>query len=292
MVASGPDPALAAAVVVFAHGITANHKAWALVTPRLDACVATLAVDLRGRGGSVGLPGPYGMAAHADDIASVLNYVGVDDCFIVGHSMGCFVASTFGVRFADRLLGAVLVDGGVALRRPADVDPANVVEAVIGPAMHRLRQTFRSRADYQEVLASTLRSPATASGTGQSPTTSITTWAAASLVSRAGSTRLRSARMAQEVLLDPTVIDAASFLECPTELIRVERGVLNEPTPLITAEVAAALGHAERESIVTTAPGPQPLHDHADATGSGRRGGCNQPGVATVDWHSVSPVPA
>ncbi len=252
--ASGPDPALAEHVVVFVHGITANHKTWSLITQRLPPSIAALAVDLRGRGGSVGLPAPWGMDAHADDLASVLNYVGVDECVVIGHSMGGFVATAFGHRYPDRLRGAVLVDGGVALAQPAHTDPDDVIESVIGPAMSRLRQSFASRADYQAFW----RAHPAFSDEG--------VWNAAianyfdydlggiepSLTSRVSEAAVRVD--GAEVLLDPSVTGAASLLDCPTELVRVERGLLNQPEPLIAANVAAELALANANVRVTSVP--------------------------------------
>lgn len=253
--ASGPDPALAEHVVLFVHGMTANHKTWSLITQRLPPSIAALAVDLRGRGGSVGLPAPWGMEAHADDLASVLNYVGVDECVVVGHSMGGFVATAFGRRYPERLRGAVLVDGGVALAQPANIDPDDVIEAVIGPAMSRLRQTFASRADYQAFW----RSHPSFSDEGVW-NAAITTFfdydlggVEPSLASRVSEAAVRVD--GAEVLLDPSVMGAASFLDCPTELIRVERGVLNQPEPLVAVTVAADLARENANVRVTSVPG-------------------------------------
>ncbi|MFZ5850408.1 MAG: alpha/beta fold hydrolase, partial [Actinomycetota bacterium] len=51
-------------VVLAVHGITANHRTWDLVADRLPD-VRLVAPDLRGRGRSATLPGPFGMARHA-----------------------------------------------------------------------------------------------------------------------------------------------------------------------------------------------------------------------------------
>nr|BFE85266.1 hypothetical protein GCM10020093_078670 [Planobispora longispora] len=63
-------------LVVAAHGITSSHMAWTLVGPELGGDHRFVAVDLRGRGGSRDLPAPYGMAAHADDLAAVIRRYG------------------------------------------------------------------------------------------------------------------------------------------------------------------------------------------------------------------------
>ncbi|MGK3816897.1 alpha/beta fold hydrolase, partial [Enterococcus faecium] len=57
--------------------------------------VRLLAPDLRGRGRSADLSGPFGMSAHSDDLAAILDAAGVDRALIVGHSMGAFVSAVF-----------------------------------------------------------------------------------------------------------------------------------------------------------------------------------------------------
>ena len=84
----GPDDKPA---VLAIHGITANHLSWALVADALPD-VRLIAPDLRGRGRSSELPGPWGMSAHAEDVAAVIETLTGGPVPIVGHSMGAFVA--------------------------------------------------------------------------------------------------------------------------------------------------------------------------------------------------------
>ena len=60
-----------APLVLALHGITGNHLAWAPLHRRVPGHTI-LAPDLRGRGLSSELPGPFGIARHADDAAAVL----------------------------------------------------------------------------------------------------------------------------------------------------------------------------------------------------------------------------
>ena len=58
-----PNPERA---VILIHGLTANHKCWALLGPHLaDAGYFVIAPDLRGRGLSGKPPQGYGVAIHA-----------------------------------------------------------------------------------------------------------------------------------------------------------------------------------------------------------------------------------
>jgi len=139
------DPA--APVVVAAHGVTANHRTWALVAERAE--ITLVAPDLRGRGRSAALQGEAGMARHADDLLAVLDHLHLDTAVVTGHSMGGFVAAAFAGRHPDRTATVVLLDGGLPLPAPAaGTTPKEALAATIGPAAQRLTMTFTSEADY------------------------------------------------------------------------------------------------------------------------------------------------
>ncbi len=92
-------------LVVAAHGLTSTHQAWALIGPQLGRDHRFVAPDLRGRGASRDLPGPYGVAAHAEDVAAVVTALG-GPAIVVGHSMGGFVAAETARRHPDHRRGA------------------------------------------------------------------------------------------------------------------------------------------------------------------------------------------
>ena len=135
--------------VLAVHGITATHLAWLEVAQRLPD-ITLLAPDLRGRGRSADLPGPYGLGAHVDDLVALLDATGCEQAVVVGHSMGGFVAVTLAARHPDRVSRLVLVDGGLPTGRPEDPVPAGGIEAVLGPAAARLAMTFQSQQAYRD----------------------------------------------------------------------------------------------------------------------------------------------
>ena len=137
-------------VVLALHGVTASHQSWPLVADRVAAepGIRFVAPDLRGRGRSGALPGPWGMRTHADDLAAVLDAFEAETAVVVGHSMGAFAAVVFAHLYPTRVAELILVDGGIPLPPPPGLSSEQALNATIGPAADRLRMTFPSRQAY------------------------------------------------------------------------------------------------------------------------------------------------
>ena len=129
--------------VLAAHGITGQGTSFAGVARHLPAEFSLVALDLRGRGASVDLPGPYGLARHAEDIQRAAEHLGGGGkVTLTGHSMGAYVALTAAAGRPELFDRVLLVDGGLPLPVPDDFDPDAVLEATLGPALARLAMTF------------------------------------------------------------------------------------------------------------------------------------------------------
>ena len=64
--------------VLLIHGVTSSNRAFQLFAKSLvERGYVPYAVDLRGRGESNTLPGPFGMKSHARDMADVIKFMGV-----------------------------------------------------------------------------------------------------------------------------------------------------------------------------------------------------------------------
>ena len=137
-------------VVLAIHGITASHKQWPGVAERVQSSVRLVAPDLRGRGASNGLPGPFNIRAHADDMIALLDHLGVPSAAVVGHSMGAYVAQVMATEYPDRVTRLVLIDAGPSPAVEAGIDVDERMHAVLGPAVARLSQTYPSREAYRD----------------------------------------------------------------------------------------------------------------------------------------------
>ncbi|MGC1212876.1 MAG: alpha/beta hydrolase [Micromonospora sp.] len=238
--------------VLAAHGITANALSWAPVADALTGRATLIAADLRGRAKSNALPGPYGLAQHADDLIAVLDHLGLDRAPIVGHSMGAFVAAVAALRHPDRVSSVLLVDGGVTLQVPEGANIDEILEAVIGPAMRRLQMTFDSEQTYLEFwrvhpALSADWSPA------------VRDYALRDLVGEPSalhsSCSLEAVRQdATDTLLDEQTTTAAHRIQCPTTLLWGERGILDEPQGLYDEDRLEAAGLGRSRITVEKVP--------------------------------------
>ncbi|MGI8794801.1 MAG: alpha/beta hydrolase [Acidimicrobiales bacterium] len=234
-------------VILAAHGITANHRSWPAVAARLDG-YTLVAPDLRGRGGSAGLPGPFGMGAHADDLAAVLDHLDVEKTVIAGHSMGAFVSTVMAQRHGDRLTGVVLIDGGVPLAVPQGLTTDQLLQAVIGPAMDRLAMTFETRDAYRDFWKA---HPAFTDEGAWSEL--VEAYVDYDLVGEEGAYRSGVAVDAiradtEDTLVDDTVATAFDKLAHPTTLLWAPRGLLNQTPGLYPEQVITEMT-AGRENI-------------------------------------------
>jgi lipase len=228
-------------VVLAAHGITGNHRSWQGVARALGPEVSLVAPDLRGRGLSAKLPGPFGMRAHADDLVAVLDHLDLEQAVLTGHSMGAYVATTAATRHAPRWSSVVLVDGGVALPLPRGVDPDDMLAGVLGPALARLEMTFESRAAYHAFWRD---HPALADPGAWTDDTEA--WLDQDLVGTEPELRSSAAMEAvrfdgRELLVDREVRGAFHDLRQPTVLLRAPRGLLNQVPPLLPDELVDPL---------------------------------------------------
>ncbi|MEO7109676.1 MAG: alpha/beta hydrolase [Polyangiaceae bacterium] len=144
-----PADAANAPVILAIHGITGSHRAWPYVADALLQ-FRIIAPDLRGRGRSNALPGPFGMKQHAEDCAAALDSLGVDHALVIGHSMGAFVATTFAAANPKRTDALLLVDGGLPLALPPGMDVDAVIKATLGGSFKRLTMTFATHEAYRD----------------------------------------------------------------------------------------------------------------------------------------------
>ncbi len=85
----GPE---GAPVVALLNGVLMNTASWAFQTPVLARHYRVLLHDCRGQGRSAHPAGPYTMRQHADDLAALLEALGIPQVHLAGISYGGEIA--------------------------------------------------------------------------------------------------------------------------------------------------------------------------------------------------------
>src|SRR4051794_8669735 len=221
---------------------------WAPIAAALAGGCEVVAPDLRGRAHSAGLPGPYGLSAHAADVTGLLERFGADSeagaesTVLVGHSMGGFVAALATAGSArDLVHGLVLVDGGLPFAVPPAADTDDMLAVFLGSSLDRLDRTFP---ELPAVRAFWEEHPAVGPWTGDP--------AVAEFLVRdltGSEPELRSAVVREAVRVDgadmlrnEAVLEATTALPVPAPLLWATRGMAAEVPGLYDEVRLAGMG--------------------------------------------------
>lgn len=96
--------------LVLIHGMGGDTTAWSHLIPELSKEVRCIAVDLRGHGKSDKPDMPYTQDLFAEDVATLLDKLRVDQAYICGSSMGGFVALKMALNHPQKVKGLILID--------------------------------------------------------------------------------------------------------------------------------------------------------------------------------------
>jgi pimeloyl-ACP methyl ester carboxylesterase len=128
------------------HGISSQRKLFNWISacdPRLNL----IAPDLRGRGESVAVAGPFSIDQHVEDMVAVLDHLGLDTVTVCGMSMGGFVGVELAAAHPDRVASLFLIDGGFPMPAPPGLTK-EMLPLVFKDRLARLEQGFASLEDY------------------------------------------------------------------------------------------------------------------------------------------------
>lgn len=103
------DSAGDGAAVLFIHGYPLDRTMWRHPMEHLEGW-RRIAPDLRGMGRSDAPDLGYSMTTYADDLAALLESLGVAQVVLCGFSMGGYVALEFLRRFRERVRALILMD--------------------------------------------------------------------------------------------------------------------------------------------------------------------------------------
>ena len=230
--------------VVCVHGLTANHTCWASIADILSPDHRVIAYDLRGRGESEKPQHGYSLQIHCEDLAGLLDRLGLKRAVIAGHSLGAHIGLAFAVRFPRCASKLVLVDGGIDVR-PGILDS-------LAPAIKRLGVEFPS----WEVFLQTVQGLPMLAGRWNDYLERYFRYDVETLPG--GAVRSKTAVHAIEEELTNLRRERLWVyhhqLRCPTLILRAPDGLLTATDCLMTQEEAQAMAHAIPKSRLVVVP--------------------------------------
>lgn len=134
--------------VLAIHGISSQRRLWNWLRAQAPG-LSLIAPDLRGRGDSVDIGGPFSIARHAEDMVAILDQLGLDAVHVCGMSMGGFVAVELAVSHPGRVKSLILVDGGLPMATPPGLTP-EALPVVFRDRLARLDRDWPSVRDYAD----------------------------------------------------------------------------------------------------------------------------------------------
>jgi 3-oxoadipate enol-lactonase len=104
--------------LVLLHGYPLDHTSWYKVVSLLESEFDVITPDLRGFGESTTMETPFTISNMADDIAGLLDHLGIQKVALAGHSMGGYVALAFWKKYPQRVSGLGLVSSQAVADAP------------------------------------------------------------------------------------------------------------------------------------------------------------------------------
>ncbi|HEY5730663.1 MAG TPA: alpha/beta hydrolase, partial [Anaerolineales bacterium] len=98
--------------ILFIHGLGSSARDWEKQIPIFSKQYQAVSLDLRGHGISQKPPGPYSMSLFANDIAGLIEALGIAPVHVVGISLGGMIAFQLGVDHPGLLKSLVIVNSG------------------------------------------------------------------------------------------------------------------------------------------------------------------------------------
>ncbi|MFH1136968.1 MAG: alpha/beta hydrolase [Pseudomonadota bacterium] len=130
------------------HGLTANCRSFDAIAAGISPPHRVLAMDLRGRGLSDKPASGYSLDHHCRDLEAAARDLGVNSFYLMGHSLGAYVALAYAAGHPEQVKGIILVDGGAA----RTLEQWAKISAGIQPSVDRLGKDFPSFDAYVELI--------------------------------------------------------------------------------------------------------------------------------------------
>jgi 3-oxoadipate enol-lactonase len=104
--------------IVFVHGLGGTSNVWHAQRATLSRYMRVVTFDLAGSGRSDKSKKTYSIDGWADDIAGLMDHLGLHDAVVVGHSMGTVIVQKFAAKYPQKAKAIVLAGALVELTPP------------------------------------------------------------------------------------------------------------------------------------------------------------------------------
>ncbi|UBU18199.1 alpha/beta fold hydrolase [Nonomuraea gerenzanensis] len=202
------------APILLLHGLGGTLLHWDAVAPLLTGSHRVVAMDLRGHGLSG--DGPWEWEAVLDDVRAVADHLGLDQPFVVGHSLGGMVAVRWALRHPDAP-GIVNLDG----LRSAETEPRHYA----GLAQEELQELLAEVKAVFDAQAAAMAQPLPEAHAAMYPQRSLLTTGEGVFVRP-------SAALAAQVRYDPYFLDSVepvAEIRCPALFVLAGRNLPGLP---------------------------------------------------------------
>ena len=95
--------------LILIHGLNGDLTGWALVLPEFSKHYRTIALDVRGHGGTSKPDQPYSIQGFSEDFYAFMNRLKIPKAHILGLSMGGAIAQQFALDHPEMIQSLVLV---------------------------------------------------------------------------------------------------------------------------------------------------------------------------------------
>lgn len=155
-----------AAPLVLLHSLGTTAHVWDEQAAELSRSFRVIRPDLRGHGLTTCTPGPYSMELFADDLAALLDALGINQAHIGGISIGGMVAQAFAAAHPKRAASLLLVDTAMAIppaqswtERAAKVRAEGITAIADAVIARWVTPAFMSAAPTEGLRSMLLRTP-------------------------------------------------------------------------------------------------------------------------------------
>lgn len=143
--------------LVLVHGFPLDSSSWNELIPYLKDHFDLILPDLRGFGKSTTVEAPYTLSDIADDLAGLLDDLGVEKTALAGHSMGGYISLAFAKKYPQRVSGLGLIASQAAADAPEGKErryktAADVAEKGVGVVVEAMTPKLSADVRVQEFV--------------------------------------------------------------------------------------------------------------------------------------------